>query len=269
MLNRTAYIPGLGYAVKAETTLPSNVTQGLPAIQGAVLLFDAETGSVRAVIDSKLVTEFKTAADSILAAQLLARPDSRHLLIVGAGVVAASLAKAYKSVFPGLERISIWARRFEQSKGLVSSLGDIPVELEPVEDLAAAVERADIVSTATGSEEPLVLGDWVCPGTHIDLIGAFTPDMRESDDALMAKGTIYVDFRDTTIDRTGDLMQPIATGAITREDVRGDLYDLVHYSSTARLAENEITVYKNGGGAHLDLMIASYIANMFAEAVTA
>jgi ornithine cyclodeaminase/alanine dehydrogenase-like protein (mu-crystallin family) len=264
LLNRAAYIAGLGYAVKAETVIPGNAAKGLPSVQGAVLLFDAETGSVRGIIESKLVTEYKTAADSVLAAQLLARPDSRHLLIVGAGTVAASLARAYSAIFPTLERISIWARRPEQAKALIASLKEVGTELTVTADLKTAARTADIVSTATMSREPILFGDWIRPGTHVDLIGAFTPDMREADDTLMAKGKVFVDCRQTTIDCIGELMQPIAAGAITRSDIRGDLYDLIASTISMRQTSSEITVFKNGGGAHLDLMIATYIANAIA-----
>jgi ornithine cyclodeaminase len=268
LLNRAAYIDGLGYAVKAETIVPGNTAKSLPSVQGTVLLYDAETGSVRAVIESRLVTEYKTAADSVLASQLLARPDSRHLLIAGAGVVAASLARAYTAMFPALEKITIWSRRPERAKALIASLDDVGTEFSVADDLKTAAQTADIISTATMATEPLLFGDWIRPGTHVDLIGAFTPDARESDDSLMAKGRVFVDYRDTTIDCIGDLMQPIASGALKREDVLGDLYDLVSSIEPMRQTTSEITVFKNGGGAHLDLMIATYIANMSAQSMT-
>ncbi|MBK5567073.1 ornithine cyclodeaminase [Ensifer sp. SSB1] len=266
LLNRAAFIEDLGYAVKAETVLPANAAEGLPSVQGAVLLFDAKTGSLRAVIDSKLVTEFKTAADSVLAAEILARPESRHLLIVGAGAVAKNLARAYSAAFPRLERISIWARRQQQAAELVSSLNDLGPDLSVAEDLTSAAASADIVSSATMAREPIILGRWVRAGTHVDLIGAFTPDMRESDDELIAKAKIYVDFRDTTVSFVGDLTQPIASGVISRTDILGDLYDLVAAGRPVRGSASDITVFKNGGGAHLDLMIANYVAEVVSRA---
>lgn len=262
LLNRAAFISEMGYVVKAETTLPANVARGMPSIQGIVLLFDADTGSVKAVIESKLVTEFKTAADSVLGAQMLARPDSRHLVIIGAGTVAKSLVRAYSAIFPKLERITVWARRPEQAHALIASANGIEVELRAADTLETAAREADIISSATGARAPVLSGEWVRAGTHVDLIGSFTPEMREADDALMAKAKIYVDFRDTTIDLVGDITQPIAAGVIQRSDVQGDLYDLVSRSAPARNDQSEITVYKNGGGAHLDLMIATYIANV-------
>ncbi len=260
ILARTAYMAGLGYAVKAETVVPSNAARGLPSTQGAVLLFGHETGSVRAVIESAIVTEFKTAADSVLAAQLLARPDAEDLLIVGAGTVARSLVYAYSAIFGGLKRIRVWARAPAKAQAFVDSIHGVTAKVTAVDDLKVAVQGAHIVSSATMSRSPLILGEWVRAGTHVDLIGAFTPDMRECDDALMAKARVFVDYKETTIDRIGDLTGPIASGAITRDEVKGDLFDMIADKALCHRQPSDVTVFKNGGGAHLDLMIANYIA---------
>ena len=259
LLNRAARIEGLGFAIKGDSIFPGNAAKGLPSVQGAVLLYAPDTGAVRAVIDSRLVTHTKTAADSLLGALCLARPDSRHLLIVGAGALAATLARAYDAAFPGLERISIWSRRPEQATGVAATLGDLRAEVAPVADLPAAAGRADIISCATMARDPVLLGAWVRPGTHVDLIGAYTPEMREADDALIAAALVYVDYADTVIDRIGELTLPIQSGAITRDHVRGDLYDLVAAEGSSRRTREQITLFKNGGGAHLDLMIACYV----------
>ncbi len=259
LLNRAARIDGLGFAIKGDSIFPGNAVRGLPTVHGAVLLYDPDCGALRAVIDSAVVTQYKTAADSLLGAECLARPDSRHLLIVGAGVVAATLARAYDANFPGLERISIWSRRPEQAKVLAATLTGLRADVHAVGDLPRAVGQADIVSTATMAQSPVVLGEWVRPGAHIDLIGAFTPEMREADDALIAASLVYVDYVDTVVDRIGEIMQPIRSGAIDRSHVRGDLYDLVAAGKPSRQSDDQITVFKNGGGAHLDLMIANYV----------
>ena len=261
LLNRAAAIEGLGFAVKAETVFQGNDAKGLPSVQGAVLLFDAGTGSLKAIIDNRAVTRFKTVAESLLGARCLARADSRHLLIVGAGAMAASLARGYAAVVPGLERISIWSRRPEQAGALVEALADLALPVAAVAALEPAVRAADIVSTATMARAPLVLGDWVGPGTQVDLIGGYTPEMRESDDALVAKARVFVDCIETVLDQCGDLTAPLASGAIARDHVLGDLYDLVPGGRSARRGPDEITLYKNGGGAHLDLMIAAHIAD--------
>ncbi|MET3926597.1 NAD(P)-binding domain-containing protein [Devosia sp. 2618] len=266
LVNRAAQVDGLGFAIKGESVFPQNAQEGLPSIQGAVLLYDPENGSLRAIIESRLVTQFKTAADSVLGAQCLARPDSRHLVIIGAGMVASTLAKAYDAAFQSIERISIWSRRPEQAQALAASLNTLRSNVSAVVNLPKAVAEADIVAAATMAQQPVVLGQWVRPGTHIDLIGAFTPDMREADDDLIASALVYVDYVDTVVDQIGELMQPIAAGVITRDHVRGDLYDLVAANASSRQSDDQITLFKNGGGAHLDLMIADYIVNAVSSA---
>jgi ornithine cyclodeaminase len=207
------------------------------------------------MIDSRIVTDLKTVADSVLGAVLLARQDSRHCVIVGAGRVAANLAQAYSELFPGLETISIWARRPEQARALATRLAGLPVPVRAVADLPAALATADIVSSATTAREPVLLGKWIRSGTHVDLIGAFTADMREADDALIAAARLYVDSHETTR-HVGEIAMPIASGAVPHDHVRGDLYDLIAGRRSDSPAGSGITVYKNGGGAHLDLMIA-------------
>ncbi len=265
MMSRSAHIAGLGYGAKTFTVFDANAGRGLPTVQGAMLVFDKDSGSPTAIVDSRLVTEIKTAADSVLGASLLARPDSRHLLVVGAGTVATSLVKAYTAVMPGIERVSVWSRRPEQAQSLIAEMPGIKAELVAVADLRDAVGQADIVTSATMARQPVILGDWVRPGTHVDLIGAFKADMREADDALIARAALFVDSRATTLGHIGELMMPIASGAITPDSVLGDLYDMVRPDARRRLSDDEITLYKNGGGAHLDLMIASWIARVMAR----
>ena len=257
MMTRSAFIPGLGYGAKPFTVFDANAAQGLPTVQGAMLVFDKDDGHLRAIVENRLVTTFKTAADSVLGASLLARPDSRHLLIVGAGAVAASLVGAYTAVLPGIEQVTIWARRPDQAQALVDRI-DTPARLAVATDLHDAMARADIIATTTMAREPVIAGDWVRPGTHVDLIGAYKADMREADDALLARARLFVDSRETTA-HIGELLIPLGSGAITEDSIRGDLYDLVQPGVQGRASDDDITVFKNGGGAHLDLMIASWI----------
>lgn len=261
LLTRGAFIDGLGYGVKSVTVFPGNARRGLPTVQGAMFVYSPEDGRLEAIVDSRLVTEFKTAADSILGARLLARPDPAELLIVGAGTVARSLILAYRAAFPSLERISIWARRSEQAEALADAFSSHPAAVAAVDDLPKAAARADIVSTATMAKEPVLRAEWIAPGTHVDLIGAFKPDMREADDALISGGALFVDSRETTLGHIGELSIPIAAGVIAPDDVRGDFYDLVS-GGAGRRADDEITVFKNGGGAHMDLMVARYITSV-------
>lgn len=261
LLSRSAYIEGLGFGVKSVTVFGQNPTFDLPTVQGAMLVFEPAHGQLSAIVDSRLVTELKTAADSVLGASLLARPGSQSLLIVGAGTVARSLIKAYTAVLPSITRVRVWARRAEQAHALADSFQDSALDIAAVSDLPAAAAEADIISTATMAKAPVLHGDWISPGTHVDLIGAFKADMREADDTLMTRGALFVDSRDTTIAHIGELMIPIAAGVISAESVKGDFYDLVGGRVAGREKDTDITVFKNGGGAHLDLMTAGYIAD--------
>lgn len=247
LLSRAAWIGGMGVAVKSVTVLPGNPSRGLPSVHGALVLFDDASGQVMAIIDSGLVTKWKTAADSLLGASLLARKDSRNLLIVGAGAVAQSLVDAYRALFPGIA-VTLWNRSPAKVQALARQTG-----AEMAGDLALAAGQADIICTATMSSGPVIRGEWLRPGTHLDLIGAFTPTMREVDDAAIARARVFVDCRETTIAHIGEIMIPLANGTLSQADILGDLRDLVR-GRAGRLAETDITLFKNGGGAHLDLM---------------
>ncbi len=261
LLSRAVNIEGVGYGVKSVTVFGNNPRIGLPSVQGAMLVFDAHTGSVSAILESQLVTELKTAADSVLGTMLLARPDSKQLLIVGAGAVAQSLVRAYSSMFPLLEEIKIWSRNPDQSRDLARKFQDHGIRVSSASDLATAATQSDIVSTATLARDPVLRGEWIRPGTHVDLIGAFRADMREADDRLVSSGQIFVDCRDTAIHHIGELAIPIARGVITADAVLGDLYDLIAGQAAGRTSDDEITIFKNGGGAHLDLMVARHIVD--------
>lgn len=252
ILNRAAWIDGLGSLVKVATVYPDNGALGLPSIHGAVNLFNDKTGELDALVDFHLVTKWKTAGDSLLAASKLARKDSRNILLVGAGTVARSMVDAYSSIFPDA-RFQVWNRSPAAAEAMASD------RVTPVTDLKAAVKSADIICTATMSLSPLIQGEWLRPGQHIDLIGAYRADMREADDEVLRRASIFVDSRATTIHHIGELKDPIARGVITEGDVKADFYDIAA-GVFRRQSDDEITLSKNGGGAHLDLMTASYIA---------
>ena len=250
MLSRAAWIDGLGALVKTAMVMPGNGARGLPAVNGAASVFSDADGTLSALIDFHLLTKWKTAGDSLLAATRLARPDSRRILIVGAGTVARSLRSAYAAAFPDAA-FAVWARDAGKARAFAEAEGATAAD-----DLAAAVGDADIVACATMATDPVLRGDWLRPGTHVDLIGAYRPDMREADDAALRRATLFVDSRETTLDHIGELKDPLARGAIARGDVVADYYD---GGAMRRSSEAEITLFKNGGGAHLDLMTARYI----------
>lgn len=251
LLSRSAWIDGLGVAVKSATIFPANPGQDLPMVNGAVSLFSDTTGQLEALIDFHLITKWKTAGDSLLAARLLARPDSRNIVILGAGTVCENLISAYGAVFPEA-RFSVWNRTRARADAMAASLPGVRV----VEDLPAAVAAADIVACATMSRTPVLRGEWLCAGTHVDLIGAYRPDMREADDAALQRSSLFVDSFETTINHIGELMIPLESGAIARSDVVADFYD---HEAFTRTSEAQITIAKNGGGAHLDLMTCRYV----------
>ncbi|MFB2594435.1 ornithine cyclodeaminase family protein [Paracoccus sp. p4-l81] len=252
LLTRSAWIDGLGLAVKAATVMPGNRDRALPAVNGSVTLYDDRDGRPEALIDFHLVTRWKTAGDSLLAARHLARPDAGRALIVGAGAVAASMIAAYRAAFPGIA-VSIWNRSADGAERLAR---DMDAQVAP--DLAEAVAGADLIASCTMATQPVIRGEWLSPGTHLDLIGAFRPDMREVDDTALRRAAIFVDSRATTIAHIGELKDPIARGVIGPGDVRADYYDLAS-GGFRRPDDQAITICKNGGGAHLDLMTARYI----------
>ena len=253
LLSRAAWIDGMGIAVKSATIFPGNPTDDKPTVNGGVSLYSDRDGMLEAIIDFHLVTKWKTAGDSLLGAMKLARPDSGKILIVGAGTVGHTLCEAYGAAFPGAEFL-VWNRTPAGAARLAGAYPGATVAT----DLESAVRQADIITCATMSSEPVIRGDWLRPGQHLDLIGAYRSDMREADDEALRRARIFVDSRDTTLDHIGELKTPLAEGVIGPGDVLGDYYDLASGRFT-RGSDEEITLFKNGGGAHLDLMTSRYI----------
>lgn len=253
LLSRSAWIDGMGIAVKSATVFPGNPQEGLPSINGGVCLFSASSGTLEAIVDFHLVTKWKTAGDSLLGALKLARPESRRILVVGAGTVAHSLLEAYGAGFPDAE-FTVWNRTTDHARALASRYPGTRV----AEDLARAVRSADIISCATMAKEPILRGAWLHPGQHVDLIGAFRADMREADDEALRRSCIFVDSRGTTMGDIGEIRIPLSDGVIREADVVGDYYDIAD-GGFQRGSDDEITLFKNGGGAHLDLMASQYI----------
>ena len=235
--------------VKVVSVFPGNGARGLPAVSASYLLCDGETGRHLALIDGSEITRRRTAAASALAGSFLAREDASSLLIVGSGHVAALMAEAYRVVRP-IERVLVWNIRPAGAERLAALLG-----AEVVSDLAAAVADSDIVSCATLSREPLVRGGWLRPGTHLDLIGGFTPAMREADDAAVRRSRVFIDT-DAALAEAGDLIDPIAHGVLRREDIAGSLFSLCRGEIPGRRDASEITLFKSVGSALEDLAAA-------------
>ena len=251
LLSRSAWIDGLGIAVKTATIFPNNPSASKPVVNGGVNLYSDIDGTLEAIIDFHLVTKWKTAGDSITAARRLARPDSRNILIVGAGTVGRSLHDAYSAAFPNAQ-FTVWNRTTKNAELMAVERPTLSVAT----DLEHAVRNADIVTSATMSTQPLIKGEWLQAGQHIDLIGAYRPDMREVDNAALQRSRIFVDSIDTTVGHIGEIKIPTEAGAISANDIVADYYNISNFT---RQSDDEITLFKNGGGAHLDLMTSRFI----------
>ncbi|WP_199286328.1 ornithine cyclodeaminase family protein [Pseudogemmobacter humi] len=247
--------------MKIASIHPPNLTRAepLPAEDAAFAVIDEDSKRISAILDGAELTRWKTAADSALGSRILSRPDSETLLVLGAGPIAAALAEAHVHVRPAIRRILLWNRSPDRLAEMRRLLGPLQRELRVESDLPGAVRQADIITSATGSREPLIRGEDVRPGTHVDLVGGYTPDMREADDQLVAKADVHVNFRASAIGQVGDICQPISNGTISEKDIRGDLFDLVGRDLSRRLGG--ITLYKNAGGAYMDLLVARAYLN--------
>jgi len=248
-----AWVPGRYFGLKVVNVAPGNAALGLPGVFATYQLFDAGTGAPLAAIDGGEITARRTAAASALAASRLARADARRQLIVGAGRVGGLLAQAYRAV-RAIDDVMVWSRDERAALRLVVRLAADGIPARVVTDLATAAATADIVSCATLAAEPLIRGDWLAPGSHLDLIGGFTPAMREADDACFAGADVWIDT-DEALAKAGDLLHPIAAGVLRREDVRGTLADLCARPAAPRDPPGR-SVFKSVGTALEDLAAA-------------
>jgi len=243
--------------VKIVTVYPGNGARGMNSVHSTYLLCNAETGQHLALIDGNEITGRRTAAASALAGDYLARKDASHLLIVGAGHVAGMLADAWRAVRP-ITKVRIWNIRTAGAERLAARLRGEGIDAEAVGGLEAAVAAADIVSCATLATTPLVRGAWLRPGTHLDLIGSYKPDMREADDDAVAGARLFIDT-EAAFAEAGDITQPLAAGRITKDTVRGTLFTLCRNETPGRLDDREVTLFKSVGSAIEDLAAATLV----------
>lgn len=257
-LTWAGWSPDLGIAVKTATVFPSNAQAGRkPNIQSVVVLFDPEDGSPLAAIHGESFTRMKTAANSALGVDLLANPMPGTLAILGAGGQAETQARFILAMRPSITRILIWNRTRGSADRLAARLGDTGAACRAVATPEDAATEADVITCVTATATPVLEGAWLRPGCHVDLVGAYTPEMRESDDAVVRRGRLFADTRRFGVMTCGDYAQPILAGVITEGDVLGDSFDLVSGRVPGRTGPSDITVFKNGGGGHLDLMAAA------------
>jgi ornithine cyclodeaminase/alanine dehydrogenase-like protein (mu-crystallin family) len=245
--------------VKLVTVMPGNGRRGVGTVQAIYVLLDRTTGEPLALLDGEALTLRRTAATSALAARYLARDDAENLLVVGAGRLAPYLACAHCALRPALRRVSVWARDPSRAQAAVQWLRGRGVAAEAAANLERAVREAQIVSCATTATAPVVLGDWLAPGTHLDLVGAFTPQMREVDDAAVARSRVFVDTRAGALAEAGDLLLPMASGVITREAVIAEMAELVRGEKAGREGADDVTLFKSVGTALEDLAAAALV----------
>jgi alanine dehydrogenase len=254
LLIMPAWHTGGGLGIKIVTVFPDNALRGLPSVCASYLLLDASSGLPRALLDGTELTLRRTGAASALAARYLSTPDSSRLLMVGTGRLAPHLIASHALVRP-IREVRIWGRQSAKSHALAESLGGGGLSITATEDLEASAKWADIVSCATLSQQPLVLGAWLRPGQHLDLVGSFTAEMREVDDEALARSELYVDTRVGALGESGEILGAISRGIIDQAAVRGELSDLEN-GLFRRSSPRAITIFKSVGTALEDLVAA-------------
>ncbi|WP_052071781.1 ornithine cyclodeaminase family protein [Sphingopyxis sp. MWB1] len=242
--------------VKLVNVVPDNGARGLPSISGIYMLFDGDTGAPVALLDGPTLTARRTAAVAALAAKYLARAEARTHLIMGAGAIAPHLAHTHRAV-RSIDTTLIWARRPAEAERLAASLRDKVPGVEAVTDLPAAAARADIISCATLASDPILKGQWLSRGVHVDLMGSYLPHMREADDATLRGATIHVDQMPGALQDSGELRLPLEAGVISRSDIIGDLESLCLGLTPSRQSDAEKTLFKSVGSARSDYAVAA------------
>jgi ornithine cyclodeaminase len=230
-----------------------------PSVRSSYVLMDRAAARPLAILDGAALTRRRTAAASVLAATFLARPDSRRLLLLGTGAMIPSLIEAYASAFP-IEQALVWGRNAEHANAVVAEARARNIEAEVTTDVSAALASVDIVSAATLSTTPLIKGADLRPGTHVDLIGAFRPEMCEADGTAFARSQVFVDTYEGAIEEAGDLLQAIASGHFKADDIASDLAGLCQGTHAGRGGNREaITLFKSVGAALEDLAAAELV----------
>lgn len=262
LLIMPAWQNGQDLGIKLVTINPENERQGLPAIQGSYIFMDARTGATRAIIEGKALTRKRTAATSALAATYLAAPDAQCLLMIGTGAMAPELIRAHTSIRP-ITQVFIWGRHHDKAQNLAGSFAGESFAVQAVSDIREVMALADVISCATLSPEPLVFGKDMRPGQHLDLVGAYKPDMRESDNVVVRKARIFVDTYRGATQESGDLAIPLNKGIIQLKDIQAELSELCSGAHPGRQSADQITMFKSVGYALEDLVAARYYWNLW------
>jgi alanine dehydrogenase len=255
LLTMPAWQTGRCIGIKLATVFPGNSRQGQPSVHAVYALFSGVDGTLIATLDGTELTRRRTAAASALAARFLARPEASRLLMVGTGALAPHIIDTYASARP-ISAVRVWGRNSQRAQAVADGFAGRSIDMEAIDDLEAGVRWADIISCATLASAPLVRGAWLRPGQHLDLIGSFTPDMREVDDEALARSRIYLDTREGALAESGELVQAMAAGVITAADICADLAGLIRGTVSGRNSAEEITLFKSVGCAIEDLAAA-------------
>ncbi|MEC3906719.1 ornithine cyclodeaminase family protein [Tamlana sp. 2201CG12-4] len=262
LLLMPAWNPGLDAGIKIVTVSPENSKFNLPSIHGTYIYFDSVKGTIKAILEAKSLTVKRTAAASALASTYLSRKDSTSMLMIGTGALSSNLIKAHAAVRP-IKNVFIWGRHFKKAQIIASELKGENFNIEPVLTIEEIISEVDIISCATLSKTPLVLGKYLKAGQHVDLVGAYKKDMREADNDTVAKASLFVDTFQGGLKESGDIVIPLTQGILKKEDIKADLFDLTSKTSSGRQNQNEITVFKSVGHALEDLAAATYYYNKF------
>ncbi|MFV9549920.1 ornithine cyclodeaminase family protein [Algibacter sp. PT7-4] len=264
LLLMPAWNPSKNAGVKIVTVSPENSQFDLPSIQGTYIYFDATKGLVKAILEAKSLTVKRTAAASALASSYLSRKNASTLLMIGTGALSINLIKAHAAVRP-IKKVFIWGRNFEKAIAICNILKNESFTITPIKTIKEKISEVDIISSATLSKTPLVLGKHLKKGQHIDLVGAYKKDMREADNETISKASVYIDTFQGGLKESGDIVIPLQNGTLKEDSIKADLFQLCSNQKTGRSSENEITVFKSVGHALEDLAAANYFYNKYAN----
>ncbi len=262
LLLMPAWNPSKDAGVKIVTVSPKNGQFNLPSIQGTYIYVDAKKGTIKAILEAKSLTVKRTAAASALAASYLSRKDSNSMLMIGTGALSTNLIKAYASIRP-IKKVFVWGRNFEKAQAISTALKNESFSIQPIKTIEEKISEVDIVSCATLSKTPLVLGKYLKAGQHIDLVGAYKKDMREADDETITQASVFVDTFQGGLKESGDIVIPIKNGILKEDAIKADLFQLCSNKHNGRSSKKEITVFKSVGHALEDLVAAGYFYNKF------
>ena len=249
--------PEPAYGLKTVCIFPGNPARGLDAHQGGVMLFDGETGELRALIDASAVTSIRTAAVSAVATRALARPESTVLAILGSGVQARTHLEAMAKVL-SFEQARVWSRTAEHAQAFAAE-AEAPFQVEAVDSAEAAVRSADVIVTVTSAREPIVERGWLAPGTHVNAVGSSIPTARELDSATIAAAALFVDRRESTVNESGEYLRAVEEEGIGPDHIRAELGEVLVGSNDGRRSDEELTVFVSLGLAVEDLAAAEYL----------